>query len=115
MEQTEQDKIDMAIEDAIDFEVRTQNKVIAEVNRQNTVIKASSKEEIGKFLDKSVLNHILVDGDFYNTIKSSYPLLDLVITGLNLQPPTVLYYKQDQILISIHGDDVVLGIAPKAC
>lgn len=112
MKKTNQDKIDLAIEDAIDFEVRTKNQVIAEVNRQNTIIKATSKEEIGTFLGNNIDSHIPVGGTFYQTIKAQYPLLELVIAGLGISQPTELHYRKHRILISVHSG-VVLGIAPK--
>lgn len=99
------------IDDAINFVVTTQNGIIAEVNQQNTVIKANSRGDIETFLGSSIKKHIVMSGNFYDTIRPTYPILRMVVSGLGLEPPTKLYYKQNRILIA-EFDGFVIGIAP---
>ena len=103
----EQDKID----DAVDFVVQTKNGIVAEVNQQNTVIKAGSIEDIATFLGVNIKQHVKFSQGFDQTIKKQYPLLELVEFGLKLNRPTSLQYKCDRILIAVY-DDCVFGIAP---
>lgn len=103
-----QDKID----DAVDFVIKIQNGIIAEVNQQNTVIKASSVGDIATFLGVNIKKYtIFKSWDFLKTINIEYPLLALVIAGLSLPDPKTIYYKKQRVLITVHGD-VVLGVAP---
>ena len=104
----DQDKIDSAV----DFVVKTQNGIIAEVNQQNTVIKSDSRENIVIFLSIDLNKYVRFDPkSILEKTDFEYPLLKLVMAGLGLQDPDRIYYKHQRVLIAVHGD-IVLGIAP---
>lgn len=107
--QKELDRID----DAVDFVVHTRNQTIVEANRNNTVIKADSREDIVTFCGISLGSHEKYNGGFYRAIQKSYPLLELVMIGLELEPPNTLYYQQGKMLIA-EFNDCVIGVAPMA-
>ena len=107
MTHSKQDHID----DAINFISKTQNGIRAEVNQQNTVIKAETKEDIAQFLGVDITHHTVFTGQKKRERYVEFPLLYLTMEGLDLAPPDRIYYKHHRILISVHSD-VVLGIVP---
>ena len=103
----EQDQID----DTIDFIDITKNGTKAQVNRQNTIVKADNKENLAKFLGVRIENHVIFGPGFYSRIQVDYPLLELVEKGLKLSLPVRILYKHERILIAEYND-FVIGVAP---
>lgn len=107
MNEQEQD----AIYDAIDFDDATKHGITAQVNCQNTVIKADSKSDIVKFLRVNISHHTIFTGQQKRDQFIKYPLFHLVMEGLDLAPPNRIHYKHERILIAEY-DDFAIGIAP---
>ena len=108
-QEQEQDKID----DAIDFVDQTHNGITAKVNRQNTVIKAKSVDDIATFLNVELKTYVI--STIHILIPREYPLLKYVVAGLNMldsvDTPITYWYCQHNILY-VEYDDFALGIAP---
>jgi len=100
-----------AIEDAVDFRHMVKNGIEAQVNYQNTVIKADTVGSVAMFLGINIKKHVILVAQDKRDKFHEYPLLELVLEGLDLAPPSKVYYKYRRVLLADFGD-FVIGIAP---
>lgn len=100
-----------AIDDAVDFDSKNKNGILAHVNFQNTVIRGDSAADISTFLGIHLEKHVKYGPSYYQAIKDEYPLFELVQAGLISISPHTLLYRSHRVLIAEY-DNFAIGIAP---
>lgn len=107
MTPTEQDEIDFIV----DFKEIKKRGITAKVNAHNTVMRATTMNDVAVFNGIKIDKHIRTEPSFYRTIKSKYPLLELVLSVDEYSTPCSLLHKHDRVLIAEY-DGFVIAVAP---